>query len=145
MADDVNAADLAEALLAGVGLLVQRARALPTDDILTMPERAALKRLDLDGPATSAELARAAQISPQSMGVTVSALTGRGFLQRDRDPGDGRRIVLSVTTDGRKLLRSKRSARNQQLATALAATFTPVERKRLMAAAPLIERLARSI
>lgn len=132
-------------MLTSVGLLVRRVRQLPGDDALTMPERSALSRLDRDGPASSAELARAAQISPQSMNATVAALTKRALVQRERDPGDGRRVVLSVTGEGLRLLRAKRSTRSQQLAAALAGEFTPAELTRLMAATPLIERLAHSI
>ena len=79
------------------------------------------------------------------MGIPLARLTERGLLRRDRDPADGRRVVLSVTPDGAKLLRVKRSTRTQQLATALAAEFTAAELKRLMAAAPLIERLGHRI
>jgi DNA-binding MarR family transcriptional regulator len=143
--DDVNAVEVADALLVSVGVLVRRVRQLPTDDALTMPERSALSRLDRDGPATSAELARAAQISPQSMGTTVATLTKRRLVQRNPDPNDGRRVVLSVTRDGLRLLRAKRSTRSQQLASALADEFTSAELKRLMAAAPLIDRLAHTI
>jgi DNA-binding MarR family transcriptional regulator len=145
MPDDVDTVGVADALFASVGLLVRRLRQLPADGEVTMPERSALSRLDRDGPATSAELARAAQISPQSMGTTLAALTERGLVQRHRDPADGRRVVLSITRDGMKLLGSKRSTRSRQLAAALAREFTPADLKRLMAAAPLIERLAHSI
>jgi DNA-binding MarR family transcriptional regulator len=145
VADEVEPAEVAEALLASVGQLVRRVRQLPSDGALTMPERSALARLDRDGPATSAELARAAQISPQSMGTTVAALSERGLVERQSDPADGRRVVLSITRAGLKLLGSTRSTRSQQLSVALAGDFTPAELKRLMAATPLIERLARSI
>jgi DNA-binding MarR family transcriptional regulator len=141
----MDAVEAADALLASVGLLVRRVRQLPGDDALTMPERSALSRLDRDGPASSAELARAAQISPQSMNATVAALTKRALVQRERDPGDGRRVVLSITDEGLRLLRAKRSTRSQQLAAALAGEFTSAELARLMAATPLIERLAHSI
>ena len=145
MPDDPDAIDVADALLSSVSLLVRRLRHLRSDDTLTMPERSALSRLDRGGPATSAQLARAGQISPQSMGSTLSALTTRGLVQRDRDPVDGRRVVLSLTREGTQLLRSKRSTRSRQLATALGTEFTPAELRRLMAAAPLIERLAHSV
>jgi DNA-binding MarR family transcriptional regulator len=143
--DDSATAHTADALLASVGVLVRRLRQLPGDDALTMPERAALSRLDREGPATSAELARAAQLSPQSMNTTVAALTSRNLVRRDPDPEDGRRVVLSVTRDGRKLLKTTRNTRSQHVAIALAREFSPAELKRLVAAAPLIERLAHSL
>jgi DNA-binding MarR family transcriptional regulator len=145
MPDDPDVGAIAESLLASVGSLVRRIRQLPTGTGLTMPERSALSRLDRGGPATSAELAREAQISPQSMGTTLAALTERGLVRRARDPGDGRRVVLSVTREGSKLLGSKRSTHSHHVADALAGEFSAAELKRLMAAAPLIERLAHSI
>jgi DNA-binding MarR family transcriptional regulator len=136
---------VAQALLEGVGRLARRIRQLPAVGELTLPERTALSRLDRDGPATSAELARQQQVSPQSMGATLARLEQQDLIERRRDPDDGRRIVLSVTTAGRKLLRAKRSVRVQQLSDALADGFSPAELNRLMAAAPLLERLARTI
>jgi hypothetical protein len=43
------------------------------------------------------------------------------------------------------MLLDKRNARAGQLAQALEAGFTPAELRQLMAAAPLLERLAQSI
>jgi hypothetical protein len=43
------------------------------------------------------------------------------------------------------VLQSKRNARTERLAKALAAGFTPSEVRQLEAAAPLLERLAQSI
>jgi hypothetical protein len=52
---------------------------------------------------------------------------------------------MSVTEAGRQVLHSKRSARAQQMARALSAGFTPAELRELMAAVPLLDRLAQSI
>ena len=110
-----------------------------------MPESSALTRLDRGGPTTPSELAKLEQISPQSMGATLAALEARGLVGRRPDPRDGRRVVLSVTEAGRAVLLDKRNARAEQLAKALSAGFTPAELRQLMAAAPLLERLAQSI
>jgi DNA-binding MarR family transcriptional regulator len=144
MADDelLDVDDLAAELRVGVGMLVRRIRRLHEDDALTLPETAALARLDRDGPASSAELARAEQISPQSMGATVAALEARGLVARRPDPDDGRRSILTLTDDGATALRARRSASTGRIAAVLAADFTPAERARLRAAAPLVERLA---
>ena len=112
---------------------------------LTVPETSALARLDRGGPATSSALARLEQISPQSMGATLSALEARGLVRRGPDAHDGRRVVLSVTDLGRQLLRDKRDARTRQFARALSAGFTLDELNQLTAAAPLLERLAQSL
>jgi DNA-binding MarR family transcriptional regulator len=140
---DVN--EVAGALRVSIGLLLRRLRQTRTDGELTLPESSALTRLDRGGPATASALAKLEQISPQSIGATLGALEAKGLIERRPDPGDGRRAVLSVTEAGSRLLRDKRNARTQQLATALSAGFTPAEIQLLAAASPLLERLAESI
>ncbi len=140
---DVN--DIAGALRVSIGLLLRRLRQAQAEGELTLPESSALTRLDRGGPATASALAKLEQISPQSMGATLGALEARGLVERRPDPADGRRVVLSVTGAGRDVLRDKRNARTQRLAKALSSGFTPGELGLLMAAAPLLERLAQSI
>jgi DNA-binding MarR family transcriptional regulator len=145
MAGDPDPVEVAGVLRVSIGLLLRRLRQVPQDGELTLPESSALTRLDRGGPATASALAKLEQISPQSMGATLAALEARGLVERDPDPLDGRRVVLSVTPAGRDVLRSRRNARTEQLARALTNGFTPAELNQLMAAAPLLERLAQSI
>lgn len=137
--------ELAGALRVGVGMLVRRLKHTDPADDLTMPETSALSRLDRAGPMTSSELARQDRVSPQSMGVTVAALEQRGLIARDRDPDDGRRIMLSLTEAGRRVVHTRRDARTGQIARALRDNFTPGERAQLRAIVPLIERLAENL
>jgi DNA-binding MarR family transcriptional regulator len=145
MPNEPDPAEVAAALQVSIGLFIRRLRQAPVQDELTTPELEALSRLDRAGSATPSELARAAQISPQAIGATVSALAGRGLVERRPDPGDGRRTVLSLTEAGREVVRSKRTARTRQLAKALTDGFTQAELEVLLAAAPLIERLGESL
>jgi DNA-binding MarR family transcriptional regulator len=137
--------DVASALRVSTGLLLRRLRQVKSEGELTLPESSALTRLDRNGPATATALARQEQISPQSMGATLSALEARGLVERRPDPADGRRVVLSVTEAGHEVMQNRRNARTELLAQALSAGFTPAELSQLMTAAPLLERLAQSI
>jgi DNA-binding MarR family transcriptional regulator len=145
MPQDPDVDQVAAALRVSIGLLLRRLRQVQVEGELTLPESSALTRLDRGGPATPSALAKLEQISPQSMGATLGALEVRGLVERRPDPQDGRRAVLSVTEAGLQVLRNKRNARTEQLARALATGFTRPERQHLMAAAPLLERLAQSI
>jgi DNA-binding MarR family transcriptional regulator len=142
---DLDTGQIASALRLSIGLLLRRLRQIPAGDDLTLPESAALARLDRGGPATAAELARLEQISPQSMGATLAGLEERGLVRRTPDPQDGRRLILSVADAGLNVLRDRRNARTEQLQRALDGEFTPAELAQLMAAAPLLERLAQTI
>jgi len=145
MSQEPDVVEVATALRVSVGLLVRRLRQVQVDGELTMPETSALARLDRGGPATSSALAKVEQISPQSMGATLAALEARRLVERRSDPDDGRRVVLELTGEGRDLLWHRRNARTRMLAEALSADFTRTELKQLLAAAPLLERLAQNI
>jgi DNA-binding MarR family transcriptional regulator len=145
MTQGPDVSEVAGALRVSIGLLLRRLRQLRVEGELTLPESSALTRLDRGGPATASALARLEQISPQSMGATLASLEAKGLIERRADPEDGRRAVLSVTAAGLRLLRTKRNARVEQLANALSAGFTSAELQVLLAAAPLLERLAQSI
>jgi DNA-binding MarR family transcriptional regulator len=134
--------EVAGALRVAVGLVVRKLRQAPYPDELSVAEGSALSRLERAGPATSSDLARVDRISPQSMGVTVAALLDRGLIERNRDPQDGRRIVLSVTEAGRSTLRDKRGARTEHIAAALRDGFSADDLSQLERAAALLERLA---
>ncbi|MGH3166116.1 MAG: MarR family winged helix-turn-helix transcriptional regulator [Trebonia sp.] len=141
--DDVL--EVAAALRVSVGTLVRKLKQTPHADELPIPESSALSRLDRGGPASSSDLARLERISPQSMGVTIATLEGRGLVTRERDPEDGRRIVLSITEAGRQVVRDRRGARTELIARALEGGFAPAELEQLKAAAPLLERLAEKL
>jgi len=144
-ASDLDVIDVADTLRVSIGLLLRRLRQVPTEGELTLPESSALTRLDRGGPATASALARLEQISPQSMGATLAGLETRGLVERRPDPRDGRRVVLSVSETGLKVLRGRRGARTEKLAQALTAGFSRAEIRQLRDAAPLLERLAQSI
>jgi DNA-binding MarR family transcriptional regulator len=134
--------ELAADLFDGISLVVRRLRQVRAPEEPSLPERAALARLNRGGPAASAELARLEQITPQAMGTTLAGLERRGLIERSADPHDGRRIIVSLTDAGREALQHKRDARTRQIAEALDAGFTPADLDALRAVAPLLQRLA---
>ncbi len=145
MPQDPRVDDVAGALQMSIGLFIRQLRQMQAEGDLSLPEASALKRLDRSGPSSVTELAKAEQISVQSMGTTLGALEARGFVERNPHPSDGRRSVLSITKAGLRVLGDKHNARAEQLAQALSRGFSPGELRQLMVAAPLIERLAQSL
>ena len=142
---DPDANEVAAALQLSIGLCVRQLRQAQVRGDLTLPEASALKRLDRGGPASVTELAKAEQISVQSIGTTLGALEARGLVERRSHPSDGRSSVLSITQSGTRVLGDRHNGRVEQLAKALSTGFSPAELRQLMAAAPLIERLAQSL
>ncbi|MFC6066776.1 MarR family winged helix-turn-helix transcriptional regulator [Streptomyces ochraceiscleroticus] len=128
-------------LSAAVGLLMRRLRAESPSGQLTPTQRAVCARLDSDGPATTAALARAELVRPQSMRVTLAALEERGVIARSPHPTDGRQAVLALTEEGRRVLADVRRAKQNWLTAAIAEHTTPEERRVLAEAAALLKRL----
>jgi DNA-binding MarR family transcriptional regulator len=136
---------LAAELRAAIGPLVRRLRQFRPDDELTLSQTSALVRIDREGPATASDLAAAEGIRPQSMATIVSRLYERGLVVRDPDPGDGRRVLVSLSDAGRVGLRGARRERGRRLSRAIADERTPEEQEALAAALPLIERIVRRV
>jgi DNA-binding MarR family transcriptional regulator len=134
----------AAAVHVAVSLFTRRARESKSAE-LSLPERTVLSRLDRNGPDTTAGLARWEEISPQAMGVTVSALESRGLLKRAPDPTDGRRSILTITAEGVAVVRAGRGELTDRLAATLDEHFTSDEMELIRSAAQLIERLAELI
>jgi DNA-binding MarR family transcriptional regulator len=136
--DERAATDLRVAL----GRIVRRLRQAHRPGELTLSEVSVLSRLDRDGPATPGALAVDERVRPQAMGATLAALEQRGLVARMPDPDDGRRVSMSVTDAGRRVLHDRRSASTRRMTRALVDGLTPDERHRLAEVIPLLERLA---
>lgn len=71
---------------------------------LTTPQYTALTVLARRSGMSSAELARASFVTPQTMGDLVTTLERRGAVVRTPDPNGGRRRQIALATHGRRLL-----------------------------------------
>ena len=142
---DKNVEDLVTAIQTSIAVLLRRMPQSPDEGVLSLPERSALKGVELGGPTTVTALAKAEDMSVQSMGATLARLKTRGLVQSRPDPGDGRRAILAITEAGRQALEDKNTARADQVAKALSAEFTEPELRQLLAVTPLINRLADEI
>ena len=123
-----------------VGLLVRRVRAAAASQELSLTESAVMARLARDGPATTADLARAEGMKPQSMGTTVAALEELGIVERKPHPTDGRQVNLELTAKGAALRKSAKDARQTWLAQAIA-KLDERERETLFKAGDIVRRL----
>ncbi len=139
---DAAVRETATRLRVGIGAFKRRTQEALSEGDLTVPQLTALSRLDRFGSSTTAELARREQITPQAMGATIASLEQRDLVLRRPDSVDGRRSILSLTPAGQAAIRSGRSAVVDQVAVALAESFTSEEIATLDAAARLIQRLA---
>ena len=123
-----------------IGQLLRRLRAESNPDELTWSQTVALARLERAGSMTTADLARAESVKPQSMGATLAELEREGMVERRPHPTDGRQVLFALTDEGVEA-GQKRSAAKQQWLLAAMAKLDPGEQQMLMSAAALIKRL----
>jgi DNA-binding MarR family transcriptional regulator len=123
-----------------IGLLVRRLRAESNPDGLTWSQTVALSRLEKVGPMTTADLARAESVKPQSMGATLAELECEGLVKRNPHPTDGRQVLFALTAEGIEARRKRSAAKQKWLLVAMAG-LDPDEQQTLATAAALIKRL----
>jgi len=126
-----------------IGQLVRRLRMEANPGELSWSQIATLARLDKAGAMTTADLARAEFVKPQSMGTTLADLEQAGLVQRRPHPTDGRQVLFELTAEGVEARRQRNIAKREWLLAAMAG-LDPAEQRTLIAAAALIKRLAES-
>jgi DNA-binding MarR family transcriptional regulator len=70
---------------------------------ITLRHLSALGHLHLEPGISYSELARRANVTPQSMRITLQGLEDRGAVQRSSDPGRGKTATLHLTREGHRL------------------------------------------
>jgi DNA-binding MarR family transcriptional regulator len=133
---DLAVMDLAQT----IGLLVRRARAAAGSDELSWTETAVLKRLAREGAATTADLARAEGVKPQSMGATIAALEERALVERRPHATDGRQVNIELTAKGDTVRKSASDAKRTWLSQAIG-RLDKKEQDTLFAAGEIIRRM----
>jgi DNA-binding MarR family transcriptional regulator len=128
------------ALTQAVGQLLRRLRADANPGGLSLSQTAALAGLDERDGMTTADLARAEAMKPQSMSAILASLEQEGLVERRPHPTDGRQILFSLTPQGVEARRQRTTAKQDWLLAAVT-RLDPAEQRTLLAAAALIRNL----
>jgi len=135
-ARDLDVNDFAQT----IGRLVRHMRAAAAQHELSLTEIAVLGRLGRHGPATTAELARAEGMRPQSMSAAVATLEERGLVERKPHPTDGRQVNIALTEKGAAVRNSAKDLKRAWLTQATAG-LDEEERQALARAGDILKRL----
>ena len=121
--------------------LLRRLRREDDASGLSAPRLSALSVVVFGRPLTIGELAAAEQVRVPTMSRLVAALESDGLLRRLPDPSDKRIVRVEATSAGRTILFAGRRRRVAALGADIG-RLTGAERRELMKAIPLLERLA---
>ncbi|MCL2459055.1 MAG: MarR family transcriptional regulator [Desulfobulbus sp.] len=134
---------IVSALTQAIGQILRRLRVEANPDGLNFSQTAALALLADNDGMTTADLARAHAMKPQSMSTILANLEQEGLVVRSPDPTDRRQILFSLTDQGVEARQKRSTAKHGWLLTAVA-KLCPSERQTLLSAADIIRGLSSS-
>jgi DNA-binding MarR family transcriptional regulator len=86
---------------------------------ITMTQFKVLLTIFVDGPQSCGSLASALDLSLPTMTGILNRLNRRGYLKRERDPKDGRRVISGLSKKGREMIERLWVSGREQLAIVL--------------------------
>lgn len=139
--DTLPSDDLGERLTRSIARIYRRLRAERTSGELGDAAMSVLGHLHRYGPTTLTALSEHERVTAASMSQTVNRLVGLGYVVRETDPADGRRVLFTPTPDGHRVAGDARARRHAWLDAQLAER-TPDERAALAEAARVLWEMA---
>lgn len=120
--DGPSAADIDAVMRASRALVgIAAASIAEISEVVTVPQLRVLVMIDTNGALNLASVATALEISPSNASRICDRLIRAGFLHRQDSPTDRRNISLSLTTEGRQLVRKVTRHRRRAITKALRA------------------------
>lgn len=123
-------------------LNVRIRREAPTVDGLSRPALAVLAAAVRRPGLTPRDVADELRMTSSNVAGCLRELDAAGFVDRGRDPDDGRRVLLAPTDEGRRVVTELLDEREEWLGRAVAACLDDDEQELLGRAGELLERLA---
>ncbi len=93
------------------------------------------------GPVTATDLATREHIRPQSLTRLLAFLEKGGLVSRQPDETDRRRLLITITAEGKKALIRDVRRKEAWLARVMEQVLSPDERDLLFQASRLLDRL----
>ena len=137
--DDVG--KVASALRGSVARLMRRLRLERPERALSLFKLSILGMLYRGGPVTATDLAARERIRPQSLTRLLADLEEQGFVSREPDREDRRRLLIVITPEGKKALIANVRQQEAWLAAVMTRRLSPAERELLLHASLLLDRL----
>lgn len=127
-----EAAQLAAELRVVLTRLLKKMRSQsPTHARLSLTERSIIKLLDKHKALLPSEMAKIEKVTTQSMSQILNKLSGLGYIVRQPQETDRRKVMISLSEQGAALLDTTRNEVEEWLAKAIGTACTPNDLERL--------------
>jgi len=135
----VELTELAERLRSTISNFVRAVRL--DSDTPTTAQSETLAVLDRHGAMSTAQLAALRNVKHQSMRLVIGQLERERLIEKSGNPQDGRSQLIVLTLKGRDALGEDRRRRGELIAQALCKHTSAEERRTLVAAVAILERI----
>lgn len=112
-----------------------------TGERLSLTERSTIAALDLHTELLPSELAAMEHITTQSMSQVLNNLLALGYITRTASETDRRKVIISLSPQGKEFLYQMRNERDEWLNKALTEVLTIEEQDDLQRALTALQKL----
>jgi len=112
-----------------------------TGEKLSLTERSTIAALDLHKELLPSELAAMEHITTQSMSQVLNNLSELGYITRTASETDKRKVIISLSPEGKSFLYQMRNERDEWLNKALTEVLTEAEQEHLQKALAALQKL----
>ncbi|MDB5210173.1 MAG: MarR family transcriptional regulator [Sediminibacterium sp.] len=138
----MNENEIAENLQVVISRLIKLLRSeTKNDEMLSLTERSTLAQILQNGEILPSALALIEKVSNQSMSQTVNKLLRHGYIRKTVSGEDKRKVIVTVTTAGKKLIEKKRHEKEEWLAKSITDKTTQKEKQILIQATQVLTKL----
>ena len=112
-----------------------------TDQRISAHQAGILDHLDEVESTSSLTLARHLGVTASTMSLTIDRLVRGGYVTRDRDPTDARKVALRLTKDGARV-KERKSVLDRDLVAAMLGRMKPGERATALSGLEMLAKAA---
>ncbi|MDQ6903683.1 MAG: MarR family transcriptional regulator [Bacteroidota bacterium] len=111
------------------------------DEFLSLTERSTLALVYQYIEILPSELASIEKVTSQSMSQIINKLLKHGFLKKTSSKMDKRKVIITITSSGKKYIEKKRSEKQEWLAHSIFEKTTEKEKQVLINAIKVLTKL----
>jgi len=112
------------------------------DELLSLTERFTLTSIYQYSEILPSELAVMEKVTAQSMSQIINKLLEHGFIKKTPSRTDKRKVIISITATGEKIVEKRRSEKQEWLAQSILEKTTQKEKELLVNAIKVLAKLA---
>ena len=140
--EDINVNEIAENLRRVISRLLKILRnQIKNDELLSLTERSTLVSIYQYSEILPSELAVKEKVTAQSMSQIINKLLEHGFIKKTPSRTDKRKVIITITATGKKIVEKRRLEKQEWLAQSILEKTTQKEKGILVNAIKVLEKL----